>query len=515
MSKKIRILAKLNGGFGTVLVRANYIYCLCRYLDFDKSILVDVVGHKSQVMNDAIFKGLPGINRYYGDNDWESLKEDAYDLVFIVDMYPKILKLNRALIDTNEKLRELILTWESFMSSTSAAEYYRNQREAKPYEMRKLMNRHKFVLNSADIGNLLDIGEDYSIKLNVEKSKESVLDRFNLRGKKFITIQRGINPKLKTTESPKMWSTNKYEEVIELIKNQYPEYLIVQLGESTTHCKELNGIDISAVGETDWDDLKILLQEASLHIDGECGMVHLRKALNGGPSVVLFSITPKDYFGYEGNINIVGDGCKSFCCEINTGWEYRCLRGYEKAPCIESISSQYVFDLIKKYFGGDRSVLYTRQKSNLFEKNCSLLINKYGKYIDKDYARDWLWKQHIYYVEECSIKVSDLLAHVYLDDNKWNLVPIDESPAFNYVSGNSKDSYIQNMNLRDNNLDDNIHSVARYDTLINSLNDGINDLKILIDEKNLIKDGQHRAAWWMYKYGPDSEIPAIRMYLSN
>jgi len=126
-----------------------------------------------------------------------------------------------------------------------------------------------------------------------------------------------------------------------------------------------------------------------------------------------------------------------------------------------------------------------------------------------------LWRQHIYYFEECSIKVSDLLAYVYLDDKKWSLIPIGESPAFKYVSGNSRDSYIQNMNLRDNYLDDNIHSVARYDTLINSLNDGLDDLKILIDENNLIKDGQHRAAWWMYKYGPDSEIPAIRMYLSN
>lgn len=64
------------------------------------------------------------------------------------------------------------------------------------------------------------------------------------------------------------------------------------MGESPERCKTLHGIDVNLIGKTDWDDLKILLKNALYHIDGECGMVHLRKALKTGPSVVLFGPTP-------------------------------------------------------------------------------------------------------------------------------------------------------------------------------------------------------------------------------
>ena len=50
-----------------------------------------------------------------------------------------------------------------------------------------------------------------------------------------------------------------------------------------------------------WGDLKILLKNALYHIDGECGMVHLRKALKTGPSVVLFGPTPIKFFSYSNN----------------------------------------------------------------------------------------------------------------------------------------------------------------------------------------------------------------------
>lgn len=39
------------------------------------------------------------------------------------------------------------------------------------------------------------------------------------------------------------------------------------------------------------EKLKVILKHAKLHIDSEGGLVHLRHAIKGGPSVVLFGPT--------------------------------------------------------------------------------------------------------------------------------------------------------------------------------------------------------------------------------
>ncbi|MCR4694731.1 MAG: hypothetical protein K5773_05380 [Pseudobutyrivibrio sp.] len=513
MNDKIRILIKVNGGFGTVLVRANYIYCLYDYLSADSEVSIDVVAHKSKAMNDAIFQGLDCINHYFPEQQWDEVQMHTYDLTFSLDMYPKIISYNNKRIKTSERLLTIVRKWQEFAISDTSKEYYRNIREAKPYEMRRLMNNHKSILNSADIDGILGIDEDYRLPVHISKDENDILEKFGLSHKEFITVQRGINPKLKSTESPKMWSQNNYETLITMLKESYPEKVIVQLGESPEHCKLLAGVDVNAVGKTDWDDLKVLLKHAALHIDGECGMVHLRKALNGGPSVVLFGITPIDYFGYEGNINIKGDGCSSFCGEINSGWEYRCLKGCEKAPCMESIDPQFVFERIKEYLCGNDNVCYQRDKTTLFSSNFNSIVKKYGSRIDAEYINSWLGKQTIYYYEECKVRVSQLKAHVF-KQNRWTEVPLGECYAFKYVSGDNREIYQKNMLVRDKKLVDNIHSTSRFDELIASLDNNSQDMMIIVDEFNLIKDGQHRASWWMNKYGANSEIPALRIYLN-
>ncbi len=511
---KVNVLAKINGGFGTVLVRANYIYCFYRYLaETQNCVSIDVIGHKSKEMNDAIFKGLECVSNYYPECEWSKRKSLDYDLVFSLDMYPRIESVNKERCEEFEKIKDLIEVWENFQNSQSAQLYYKNLRESKPYEMRKLMNNYKFVLNSADIDNLLEIGEEYDMPVSIFKNEKSVLESFGLLEKKYITIQRGVNPKLGTTESPKMWSQLNYELLIKMIKEEYPDYIIVQLGESTSHCKVLDGIDLSLVGRTDWDDLKVLLKHAVLHIDGECGMVHLRKAVNGGASVVLFGITPKDFFGYEGNINISGDGCSSFCCEINTGWEYRCLRGYDNAPCMESITPDMVLRQIEDYLNGNTQVLYRRNKDDLFKKNCDEIVSKYGDRLDDVWVSEWLYKQRVFYYELVEVKAANLKAHVY-GMNGWYTINIVDSPAFSYVTEFNKKEYICNMQLRKQELEDNIHSTDRYDSLIESLDaQSSNNLMIVVDEENLIKDGQHRAAWWLKKFGSEATIPALKLYL--
>jgi len=511
MDEELKIAVKVNGGFGTVLIRANYLFCLYQYLDCSETIKIYAFGHKSAEINDAIFEGQPSIFWYGSENEWRKIDKKSFDLVFVLDIYPKIDYYNRNKCAKSEKLIALIDRWIRFRKDKKQNEYFKNLRRSKPYEYTKLIIQKRTILNSADIDGILDIGTEYRMPVVIQKDEEQTLAGFGLAGMPFITVQRGINPKLGVTETPKMWPHVYYEELISLLKLNYPQYKIVQLGESPEHCKRLQGIDIDLLGKTTWDDLKILLKHAALHIDCECGMVHLRKALHAGPSVVIFGPTPVELFGYSGNINLTSNVCKHWCAELSDGWEYHCLQGSKIAPCMQELTPQYVFSAIAQYMEGDQSVLWNHDQKTFYDTVRETVIKKYGSRLDAQYLDDWFSKEKILGFEITEIPVSQLKAHIFTG-HKWEWYDIVDTPAYHYLTG-EKSLYIENMQIREQNLEDNIHSVERYTALIESLEKApSSNLLIVVDAENMIKDGQHRAAWWAYKYGLDASIPALRIY---
>jgi ADP-heptose:LPS heptosyltransferase len=98
------------------------------------------------------------------------------------------------------------------------------------------------------------------------------------------------------------------------------------------------GIDINLVGKTDMERVKMLLKNSLVHIDGEGGFTHLRRALNGGKSIVFFGATSREFFGYKGNENLKGNGCDHPCEWLTKDWLNHCPRGYIEPPCMTSIT---------------------------------------------------------------------------------------------------------------------------------------------------------------------------------
>lgn len=511
MHNKIKIAVKVNGGFGTVLVRANYIHCLWRYLG-DHNVEIYVYAHKSKAVNDAVFKHQPGVFWYGDETQWKEIEKRKFAVVMILDIYPDIQYMDTKKIKENRALEELVKKWDRFEHDIGNELYYKKLRESKPYVYRKLIIEGKTILNSADIDGLLGIGGEYTMPVYIEKDEKQTLGEFHLTPQTYITIQRGINPKLGVQETPKMWPQSYYEALIQLLKKNYPDYEIVQLGESKEHCKTLAGVDIDLLGQTSWDDIKIILKHARLHIDGECGMVHLRKALHAGPSVVLFGPTPTELFGYFGNINLRGSGCSHWCAELRGDWEYRCLKGEEKAPCMYSLKPDFVFGMIDTYLHGDCSVLHQNPSQYPSGVITEEIIVKYREKLDEQYVKDWLSHDDIWGYELTEVCLKDLVCHVF-DGNKWVWMPLKESLVYQYLNGNRK-PYIDNMKIREERLENNIHSVARYDALIEELKDKTPEETkfIIVSCHNHIKDGQHRAAVWMKKYGEDASVPVLRIY---
>lgn len=499
-SNLITIAVRTNGGVGNVLIHCNFLKYFREYLGKERVELV-VYGHPVKEVTDAIFMQQPFIDRYYCYKDLHEEDYKYYDLVIDIHSFPEILKINTGKIHALcPKLSFLLKQWDNFK---------RDDRYLRFFTLRPLLNNNIYrysilhnnnCLNVADIDNVLGVStKEYKISLFIAKDEKIILQSLGLKKYKYITLQRGVNPFSGTNESPKMWPVEYYNKLIKMLKEKYKNIKIVQLGESVDRCQLLDNVDVNLVGKTDWDDLKILLKNALYHIDGECGMVHIRKALKGGPSVVLFGPTPKDFFGYEDNINICTNICSHCCAALNDNWQKRCLKG--NADCMSSITPELVINSISQY----------EMKPKTFEKQTivdKIIGTKYIK-LDEIWADTWLKKQEILAYEIVKIKISDLYIFKF-ENNIWIKTKLLNSPAVQYLLGNKKE-YEKYCKYKNSHVEGDYHSIERFQTLIDNYNYDSQIVSIVINKDNCILDGQHRASI-LLNQNPDIKIKALKLY---
>lgn len=485
---KLRVAFRTNGGFGNVLIHANFIKKFSEFIGKD-NLKIIVYAHPIQEVTDAIFKEQEYVDSYYKHSDLRESDFYYFDLVVEIHSFPEVLKADMTKIHAiSPTLYHLIEAWEAFRCNDNYKRFFtlRPVLNSLIYAF-SILNK-KNCLNVADITNAFNI-KDFDIDVKISKLEDNVLSKYKLKKNGFITLQRGVNPFSKTAEAPKMWPKEYYEKLIPLLKHRYPGIKIIQLGESKERCKPISGVDLSLVGETDWDDLKILLKNALYHIDGECGLVHLRKALKAGPSVVMFGPTPKKFFGYIGNINISTNACNHWCAGLRTDWQKRCLLG--KAKCMYSITPQLVIDKIKEY------------ECHKLDS----LLNDPEISLDHNWKDNWLKKVEVFAYEIVKVPLSDLKVRIIIE-GKWEVLPLESSPALSFISGD-KQKYIDYINYKNSLVPGDVHSVERFDKLIKSFNYDSGPL-IVIDQDNVVLDGQHRACL-CYKYNEAAIVKVLRI----
>ena len=368
-----------------------------------------------------------------------------------------------------------------------------------------MINKSIHITNSFDITNHFNISEEYILKVQFKKSAHEVLSRYKLKDHNFFTFQIGANPRLQYCNIPKIWPYKYYEELLHLLKKKYRDVIFVQIGEHTPSGSVLQGCDISLIGKTDFEDLKILLKYSTLHFDSECGMVHLRKAVDGGPSVVFFGPTLPEIFGYSSNINCRSDKCKYGCAETHDRWEISCQNIKNPNICMRSLTPHMVYKQIVKKVNLKKHM--SLKDRLLSDKRFNLNNEWVEKQINKDTIYD-------YTIER--IKLKDLFFHFFDYSKKWVFKPLIESPAYKYLLGD-KDEYYKNLAFRKIYLDDNPHSEERFIGLISSLDKYNYNCKsiIVIDSCNCIRDGYHRASYLLFKFGDKYEINILRMYFKT
>ena len=315
------IAIKVTGGIGDYIVIARYLRDLvsavepfkfdlyCNYQAPGKWIFSGVAGFRtcySEFLFDHFFQKYPlalRINQYviahHETIDWVALKNHwrlINALQHIIRFRPKI---------------ELFIQHHPYMDGFLGQKaVYMN------------FNRANFLHGMSKIaygGDRFEIATD-----------TNAVRKFNLRSKSYITVHNGFDPGFVVTARRATKCYPYSEEVVRLVKQKFPDLIVVQVGTSTSI--PIASADMNIVNKTSLSEVAGIIQSAYLHFDNEGGLVHLATAL-GVKCCVVFGPTSADYFAYQSNINIRPRFCGG-CWWVNETWMDQCPRSFAEARCM-------------------------------------------------------------------------------------------------------------------------------------------------------------------------------------
>jgi hypothetical protein len=178
-----------------------------------------------------------------------------------------------------------------------------------------------------------------------------VLERFELDGKRYITVHNGFDvdysflPKDARAPSAER-STRAYpafDKVIASLKSEFRDVEVVQLGGQSS--VPIPRADVNLINRTSLGETAELLRGAVLHLDSEGGLVHLASAV-GTRCAVVFGPTPVEYLAYKDNINLPPPVCGD-CWWATEDWQTNCPKGMLKPQCLSERTPDSIVDAVR------------------------------------------------------------------------------------------------------------------------------------------------------------------------
>ena len=340
-----------NAGIGDAIVAIRFLRDFTGFVSkgTDGHLVFDVF-YRSPDSIKFITAALPNVRRVLNLPDY-TLMRKFYDIdlklnTFFIKEEINDNELSRKKI--SEKFTSILKIIENIKTSKSPLEKYIKTR---PFSEGILsdavtamgLSRAVYLNNTAGIAS-----PDDTLKLNIDiYSAETITAKFNLQGVKFITVHDGWdeNTKTKTGSSTKSYPPQKWQKLISLLKHEFSDYTVVQLG-GLGNGSDITGIYLNLRGKTTLKEAASLLAVSSLHIDTDSGLVHIAVSL-GTPCAVLFGPTNADYCSYYSKfpnyITVTPSLCGN-CWWSTDDWMENCPRGLSAPECMNSIEP---IDIIK------------------------------------------------------------------------------------------------------------------------------------------------------------------------
>lgn len=342
-NSKSKLAILISGGYGDYLVIANWLEYMKKKI-FQPEDNIDVFYHKKSAL--TIFPlNEPNI-KFYPTDEYCC---ESYSITIFISSFPFIKNRNELMIKNFSPTLQNYLNKLKQFTLENKLECDLHPRLDSLISAKTII-AGKNRLQEPDFYNLLNISENYIYNLPIYEDEDKYLNELKIEKKKYILIHRGWDSSGGNNFHVKAWSLKSCFDLIPQIKQNYPDYKIILIGASRQQLPlSDNNADINLIEKTSIEQVKVLLKYAAVLIDNEGGMVHLRHAVHGGPSIVLFGATSPDLFGYSENINLTSNVCKHWCEWINNDWTSYCLKSRKKeALCMEAITTKDVINALKK-----------------------------------------------------------------------------------------------------------------------------------------------------------------------
>jgi len=330
----LKIAVITTGGVGDIMINALYVQQLSKYVNVKSQI--DIYAHHKDIIS-GIFYNKDFVANTYSIRLKQPLPSE-YDMIIEISRSPLITwvsarassgKMGAEIANYAGVIGEFSRAHPAFFQSGELFDFIGE-------EYHLLMGDTRWT--QADIGGLLNL-KNASYALEYDSSAEDFLRKNKLTPKRYITLQRGSKTGNLDT---KLWSLQSYSKLVELLKSRFADITIVQIGRDSTF--HIDSVDVDFRGKTNFEELKAILKNSLLHIDCECGMVHMTHNL-GGKSAVFFGPTAIEFYGYPENVNISSNVCRH-CEWLVQNWGDKCLRDPKVSKCMETITPQFAFEKI-------------------------------------------------------------------------------------------------------------------------------------------------------------------------
>lgn len=332
-----------DGGVGDGLVHLNYAKKLKEYAG--DNIEIDFY-FKPKII-EKLYRPEDGYLRgYFAKSD---LDGSLYSYDLIIRMKERLPMVRRANWDRlqalNPKLVELGRFYQDYSKRFSF--FYDNSPRVDGFSHLLALIQDCNRVMQPDAGHKLGI-TGLDLKINT-KDDEKVLKSFGLESGMFITFNRSVDNTDEYKDSTKLWPKEHYLELWEKVRKEHPNAKLVYIGPEAEDYVPDGILNFS--GQTSFDELLVLLKHAKLHVGPEGGMIHMRHALCGLPSCVLFGPTSATFYGYAENHNLeTGGVCISSCEWMVDHWQGICLKTNSNiCKKLQALGPEAVFDVISFY----------------------------------------------------------------------------------------------------------------------------------------------------------------------
>lgn len=336
-SKGLRISIYLGGALGDYIV----------YLRF-----IDEISSRCKCEVDLFLDRIEFGQFVYGKRQNLTIIHDVNNYLFIdsVNEYDLSVHLDHGFVVKHCDLGAIREKMPAFyQTACQIVERYEADRVDVPEQHHResvILRKAKFTgqtkWSMLSCGAMIDMSEMYSSIL-LAPAAFSVMEKYGLTGKKYITINYGADKDMGGTAQTKVLPIATLTGFIAKFKEKNPNYLIVQTG--VRNSLPLKGVD-HYIFNSPLEEISVILKYSICHVDSEGGLVHLASQFST-PCVVSFGPTPSYYYGYPRNENIVSSVCND-CMSVSSRWSVECPRGLQIPICMQSITNDMILERVEK-----------------------------------------------------------------------------------------------------------------------------------------------------------------------